>query len=875
MAAPAPVVTGISPNEATPGTKITIRGENFGLISSDLLGINILGADCMMTADWKSPNKITALCPSKEGSGAIFIATGSGGLGTCNVSLRIYKETLGPLKEVATWMPEKFMSRRKARRSSPTEQDDPLGLHVEERDSGKISEEQLQMMFPEFSGNIGSDNFEPAYFLLDKHRSTNFEDLKAGVSYLKRKVDGENESQLSFIKSNVNSIVDQLDTLRGIKKRYDIDNKEYGRDPTVKVEKSIEAAKIKADQMFFDVLGRKDRADATRNALNVMNRFKFLFYLPANIEANIAKGDHDRVIDEYERAISLYSDTDNEIFQKYLEEVETGIAVLKEELSRKLREDDMPLDLRKRLIANLVQLDHDQDPAWECIQINYNRLLKTVDTCRDEHLALERKASSLPKPLFKPTIANGNTNIFPDNNGEQGLPEAVHFVRNLTENLSLEFPDLWKLGQAYFKGDLVVDADAGKSAVFKEMVLGSIRYFCNLIRAAVIPQTFDKKGEDVVEYGDWGHDGKKIGPWLPQCLRDVRSTYSTLIQLDLPSQALDIVKRLSTDMRLQCLQMIFQTVIDEVHLLHEKEEWKQEITDKHGAITQLPSMFANIVSESVQLIKEALMASDNGREEDLLTFKNAHSDLESLIQNVLSSFAFSLENAALEEYHSETSYIPPETTRLRICMNNCQYTQTQVLPRINKSFQEVGQLSLEKPIAEAIKCYVTLDSKLFEAYMEQKIEPIVAIIEPSMYVGKFDWARAPKPLDARDYVKEIIHNVISVHAEVDRVSPRNSTQVKEAMVRIVQAVTEEVNRLLACISRMNSNGCIQAMCDINCLRTALRPYLSRISRDFLDEASKPLLDLEKQGDSQVVKTCEAEFQDRMKFHLYALKAHHV
>ena len=58
-------------------------------------------------------------------------------------------------------------------------------------------------------------------------------------------------------------------------------------------------------------------------------------------------------------------------------------------------------------------------------------------------------------------------------------------------------------------------------------------------------------------------------------------------------------------------------------------------------------------------------------------------------------------------------------------------------------------------------------------------------------------------------VQEIIHNVISVHAEVERVSPRNSNQVKDAMLRIVQAVTEEVNRLLACISRMNSNGCIQ------------------------------------------------------------------
>jgi exocyst complex component 2 len=660
-----PVVTGISPNEATPGTKITIRGENFGTTASDMLGINILGADCMMTAEWKSPNKIVALCPPRDGKGDIIIATISGGLGTCNVSFRAYTETIGPLKEVASWTNEKFISRRKTRRSSPDEQDDPLGLHVEERDSGKISEEQLQLMFPEACGNIGGDNFEPGYFLLESHRSTTFEDLKAGVSYLKRKVDGENESQLSFIKSNVSSIVDQLDTLRSIKKRYEIDNNEYGRDPTVKVEKSIEAAKIKADQMFFDVLGRKDRADATRNALNVMNRFKFLFFLPANIEANIAKGDFDRVIDEYERARNLYGDTDSEIFQKYLDEIEKGVAILHEQLGQKLKDDNVPLDQQKRLIANLVQLNSDQDPAWESIQINYTRLLKSMDTCRDDHLTNDRKATSLPKPILFPTSPSKvSSSIFPTGEADQAAPpEAVLFIEDITDRLAMDLPDLWKLGQAYFKGDLVVEPDAGKSAVFKEMILGGIRYFANLIRAAVIPQTF-KKGEDVVEYGDWGHDGKKVGQWLPSCLRHVRITYSSLVQLDLPSQALDIVKALTTDLRIQCLQVIFQTVIDEVHLLHEKEEWKQEITDKYGAITELPSMFATIVSESVQLIKEALMSGENGREEDLLSYKNAHADLELLIQSVLSSFAFALENAALEEYHSETSYIPPETTRL-------------------------------------------------------------------------------------------------------------------------------------------------------------------------------------------------------------------
>lgn len=48
-------------------------------------------------------------------------------------------------------------------------------------------------------------------------------------------------------------------------------------------------AKSCADGLFQEVLGRKDKADSTRNALSVLQRFKFLFYLPLNIERNIQK----------------------------------------------------------------------------------------------------------------------------------------------------------------------------------------------------------------------------------------------------------------------------------------------------------------------------------------------------------------------------------------------------------------------------------------------------------------------------------------------------------------------------------------------------------------------------------------------------------
>jgi len=326
-------------------------------------------------------------------------------------------------------------------------------------------------------------------------------------------------------------------------------------------------------------------------------------------------------------------------------------------------------------------------------------------------------------------------------------------------------------------------------------------------------------------------------------------------------------------------------------------------------------MFEKLVSQSVQLIKEALLPVDNtseeggdGRgnsaaatgvqaEEDIL--HSASEELETLIQNVLSSFAFALESAAVENYSDSGGDdegveggggtaakvtpvqappgLPSDSTRLLLCRNNCRYTRTHVLPKIQKSFQEVGHLSLERPIAEASKCYNVLDGKLFEAYLELRCDPLVAAIEPSMYVGKFDWARCPKPTDARDYIKEIIHNLASVHSEVAMVTPMPSSadedQAASVLRRAVTAVAEEVNRLFCCINRMNSNGCIQAWVDIHCLRDSVpKSLLTRTADDYLTDAARPLYELERPGDKEAIGSCVGEFNKRMRLHVAALKA---
>lgn len=43
-------------------------------------------------------------------------------------------------------------------------------------------------------------------------------------------------------------------------------------------------------------------------------------------------------------------------------------------------------------------------------------------------------------------------------------------MEELSEILSIRFPDLWKLGQAYFSGELHVKIEPGRQAQFKVYV---------------------------------------------------------------------------------------------------------------------------------------------------------------------------------------------------------------------------------------------------------------------------------------------------------------------------------------------------------------------------------------------------------------------
>ncbi len=66
--------------------------------------------------------------------------------------------------------------------------------------SKKFPEEELHDLFPDGSGDLGAENFAPTWFLLERHHTTSFDDLKAGLSFLRRRVEAQKDGQISFLK---------------------------------------------------------------------------------------------------------------------------------------------------------------------------------------------------------------------------------------------------------------------------------------------------------------------------------------------------------------------------------------------------------------------------------------------------------------------------------------------------------------------------------------------------------------------------------------------------------------------------------------------------------------------------------------------------
>uniref|UniRef100_A0A4W5NFK2 Exocyst complex component 2 n=1 Tax=Hucho hucho TaxID=62062 RepID=A0A4W5NFK2_9TELE len=769
-----PLVTGISPNEGTSWTKVTIRGENLGTGPADLIGLSICGHNCLLTAEWMSASKIVCrVGPAKDDKGEIIVTTKSGGHGTSTVSFKLLKaEKIGILDQSAVWVDEmNYYDMRTDRYKgiSPLSlrPSNPLGIDFDNvvRDlqflgnfSGKVPLKDLEALFPGVSGEFTSENFSATWYLIENHSVTSFDQLRMAASNLKKQATKKNEGSLAYVKGGLSTFFEAQDALAAIHQRLESDGTERVEGSmTQRLENVLNRASDTADTLFQEVLGRKDKADSTRNALNVLQRFKFLFNLPLNIERNIQKGDYDVVINDYEKAKSLFSNTEVSVFKKVYAEVETRIGALRSLLLDKLLETPSTLHDQKRYIRYLSDLHASGDPAWQCISAQHKWILGLMQNCKEEFINYQRGELNThayqsldlegdPRPSAfsrirdtAPLNKGGILHTPRHSTWHYETPQQVQFVEKLSDVVIGQLPNFWKLWISYVNGSLFSETGEKSGQVekskknarqrqndFKKMIEEVTHLLVKLVRGALLPSTLTEL--ELRLYGGWENKTELTGPWLTQVIHTVRYGHA-LVALEIPNDLLQVIQDLLLELRHHCLLVTLHHTADDVKRVAEKEDW---VVDNEG-ITSLEQ-------------------------------------------------------------------------RLLIILSNCQYLEKHTFLNLAEHFEKHGFTGTEKITRVTVHAVKELDESLFDAYIERKSDPIVGSLEPGIYAGHFDWRDCSTPTGVRNYLKEALVNIITVHAEVFTVS---KDLVPRVLTRIIEGVAEEMSRLMQCVSSFSKNGAIQ------------------------------------------------------------------
>lgn len=898
-----PLVTGISPNEGTPWTKVTIRGENLGTGPNDLIGLSICGHNCLLTAEWMSASKIVCrVGPAKDDKGEIVVTTRSGGRGTSTVSFKLLKpERIGILDQSAVWVDElNYYDMRTDRNKgiSPLSlrPANPLGIEI---DKGKVPLKDLENMFPGMSGDFTSENFSATWYLIDNHSSTSFEQLRVGVGNLKKQASKKNEGSLAYVKGGLSTFFEAQDALAAIHQKLESDGTEKVEGSmTQRLENVLNRASETADTLFQEVLGRKDKADSTRNALNVLQRFKFLFNLPLNIERNIKKGDYDVVINDYEKAKSLFGNTEVPVFKKVYSEVETRIDALRKLLLDKLLETPSTLHDQKRYIRYLSDLHAPGDPAWQCIVAQHKWILQLMQNCKEGFIKeqkvggagfeLDRSPALNRISLSAPVKRGGSFQTPKDDSWHYKSPQQVRFVEKLSDVVISQLPNFWKLWISYVNGSLFSETGEKSGQVeklkknarqrqndFKGMIEEVTRRLVHLVRGALLPSSLTEL--ELRQYGGWDTKTPLSGAWLTQAIHTTRLSHEALSALEIPNDLLQVIQDLLLDLRVHCLLTTLQQTEDDVKRLAEKEDW---VVDNEG-VTSLPAQFEQCMVQMLQSLKEPMeckpgeinifnldVVQDKACEQCVCIMKVFIKCLEQLSTKTdgdidTSHGSVDLASPDIFGKINEDFSSKPEQ-RLLIILSNCQYLERHTFLNLAEHLEKNNFTSAEKIIRVSIEAVRQLDDHLFETYIEKKSDPIVGSLEPGIYAGYFDWKDCLPPTGVRSYLKEALVNIISVHAEVFTVSKE---LVPRVLSKIIEAVAEEMSRLMQCVSSFSKNGALQARLEICALRDSVEPYLTSESRISFKQAIEALPQLQSGADKKLLEELLNKFKSSMKLQL--------
>ncbi|VDO29143.1 unnamed protein product [Onchocerca flexuosa] len=806
-----PLITGLSPKEGVPGTQIKIRGENLGKNQSDLVALSICGTDCLMSAKWKSPSLIIArIGQAKRGIGEVVLLTKSMGKSTSNVTFRVFIVQVGPLEESAVWVDEtRTVPGREAVHNIPetTVALDALGLKIEPHK--KMDQTSLMQMFPEGSGNLRMENFNPAWYLIENYRETKLSDLRKGLLYLTQNTKEGEKNSSDLHRANLYSLINCVDTLATLHDKMQLEKNTYGWPLTKNISEKLAESHTAANAVFYEVLTRKDRADATRNALSVLTRFRFIFFLSSAIDQNLAKGEYSTILNDYTRAKSLFKDTEVSLFKEVMAELDQKMEIFKKNMKQRLIDMPTSFEDQSRLIKYLKVLEPNSDPAWDCI---------TAYHCWLEDLLWQTQRKHLKLALGQVNNKKESPDIF--SLIEENSHNLYDFVQEMVDLITEKLQTFWKLSQIY-SSSVTNLTSVDRLCDINQMLINTINVSSWLILNALVP---DALPESVLrkyseQFAKW--------PSIASSPLTHQSCVSFMLDCNFTSEQLQPLLELCVTIRLKCLSKVIERVTQGVINLGNGEIWKLE----HAGLskTVLPDLYETEVNDSMGQIRQILSSSNYSNELDLFSRERFRSMLVDLFTMILTSVRDCIENALqLRGCTRRPSSLFSDRTascrKLLIAICNIEYVVENSLlticRRLTENGVKYGDIIFEKSKGELL----VFRQNLMKYYLQIKCSTF------SSMVGSANYEDLPNE-EVSDYIKELIMYLIFIQSEICLLAPH---LMREILSPIIQNAFDQLIDRLGHLQSMSLEQTTQVVTDVTAFEESVQNFLSLKTRTIVN-----------------------------------------
>ncbi|XP_073305161.1 exocyst complex component SEC5A-like isoform X2 [Primulina huaijiensis] len=677
--------------------------------------------------------------------------------------------------------------------------------------------------------NYYSEKFDAKLFLSRVHLDTSAADLESGALSLKNDLKGRTQQKKQLVKENFDCFVSCKTTIDDIEsklKRIEDDPEGSG---TTRLFNCIQGVSSLSNRAFGPLFERQAQAEKIRSVQGMLQRFRTLFNLPSAIRGNISKGEYDLAVREYRKARSIVLPSHVGILKRVLEEVEKVMLEFKGMLYKSMEVPNIDLTNLENTVRLLLELEPESDPIKYYLNIQNRRIRGLLEKCtldhetRMENFQNEIREKALSDAKWRQiqqdisqsssvdyTLASVNSHLTGDlypveTTGEEFNALRGRYIGQLTAVLVHHVPAFWKVALSVSSGkfakssQVAADAAMNNSLIKAEDKVGdSLDEVSGMIRNTL--SAYESKVHGTFRDLE---ESTMLGPYMSDAMKEISRASQVFEAKDsAPPVAVTVLRTLEFEISKIFVTRICSWMRTSTEEISKDESWVPvsilERNKSPYSISSLPLTFRTIMIPAMDQINVMIhsLQSESTKSEDIfaqlqeiqesvrLAFLNCLLDFAGHLERIGSGLTQNRSNIESPRFQNGYSYEPVEKSseplpgsivdphqQLLMVLSNIGYCKDELTRELCGKYKHIwlqsrAKVEEERDMQDLVMSFSGLEEKVLAQYTLAKTTLIRAAAVNYLLDAGVQWAAAPAVKGVRDATVELLHTLVSVHAEV-------------------------------------------------------------------------------------------------------------